>query len=179
MVGRENKDIKKDERDNWNVAAVPLNEYCYRVMRKHSPNLLIDFLNDVKSAYLWISSGFIRHGCFHINKRTYVSMYSTIKYTNKASVVFRVYGAQLLSGYTRYFLLTPQSAAVDHLLTGRSRIEEHPRHNRPLKYPCTRSTNPVLHSRTHGNKTLLTPHTHTTQLLDKREKTAYIPLKSF
>ena len=24
-----------------------LNEYCYRVMRKHSPNLLIDFLNDI------------------------------------------------------------------------------------------------------------------------------------
>jgi len=23
MVGRENKDIKKDERDNWTVAAVP------------------------------------------------------------------------------------------------------------------------------------------------------------
>jgi transcription initiation factor TFIIIB Brf1 subunit/transcription initiation factor TFIIB len=28
-----------------------LNEYCYRVMRKHSQNLLIDFLNDVKSVY--------------------------------------------------------------------------------------------------------------------------------
>jgi len=28
-----------------------LNEYCYPVMRKHSPNLLIDFLNDVKSVY--------------------------------------------------------------------------------------------------------------------------------
>jgi hypothetical protein len=28
-----------------------LNEYCYRAMRKHSPNLLIDFLNDVKSVY--------------------------------------------------------------------------------------------------------------------------------
>jgi hypothetical protein len=27
------------------------NEYCYWVMRKHSPNLLIDFLNDVKSVY--------------------------------------------------------------------------------------------------------------------------------
>jgi hypothetical protein len=28
-----------------------LNEYCYRVMRKHSPNLLIVFLNDIKSVY--------------------------------------------------------------------------------------------------------------------------------
>ena len=28
-----------------------LNEYCFRVMRKLSPNLLIDFLNDVKSVY--------------------------------------------------------------------------------------------------------------------------------
>jgi hypothetical protein len=28
-----------------------LNEYCYRVIRKHSPNLLIDFLNEVKSVY--------------------------------------------------------------------------------------------------------------------------------
>ena len=31
-----------------------LNEYCYRVMRKQSPNLLIDFLNDVKSVYRWM-----------------------------------------------------------------------------------------------------------------------------
>jgi hypothetical protein len=28
-----------------------LNEYCYRVMRKNSPNLLIDFLTDIKLVY--------------------------------------------------------------------------------------------------------------------------------
>jgi hypothetical protein len=28
-----------------------LNEYCYRVIRKNSQNLLIDFLNDVKCVY--------------------------------------------------------------------------------------------------------------------------------
>jgi hypothetical protein len=38
-----------------------LNEYCYRVMRKHSQNMLLDFLNDVKSVYWWICSVFIIH----------------------------------------------------------------------------------------------------------------------
>ena len=28
-----------------------LNEYCYRVVRRHSPNLLLDFLNDVRNVY--------------------------------------------------------------------------------------------------------------------------------
>jgi len=28
-----------------------LNEYCYRVMRRHSPNLLLDFLNYVRNVY--------------------------------------------------------------------------------------------------------------------------------
>ena len=28
-----------------------LNEYCYRVMRRHSSNLLLDFLNDVTNVY--------------------------------------------------------------------------------------------------------------------------------
>jgi hypothetical protein len=38
-----------------------LNEYCYRVMRKLSPKLLIDFLNGVKSVYRWMCSVFIIH----------------------------------------------------------------------------------------------------------------------
>jgi hypothetical protein len=29
-----------------------LNEYCYRVMRKHSLNLFIDFLNDIKRVFV-------------------------------------------------------------------------------------------------------------------------------
>jgi len=29
----------------------PLNEYCYRVMGRHSPNLLLDFLNDVRNVH--------------------------------------------------------------------------------------------------------------------------------
>ena len=29
----------------------PLNEYCYWVVRRHSPNLLLDFLNDVRTVY--------------------------------------------------------------------------------------------------------------------------------
>ena len=52
MVGRENKDIKKDERGTTELLLQShLNEYCYRVIRKHSPNLLIDFLNDIKRVY--------------------------------------------------------------------------------------------------------------------------------
>jgi hypothetical protein len=38
-----------------------LNEYCYRVMRKHSLNLLIDFLNNIKRVYRWMCSVFIIH----------------------------------------------------------------------------------------------------------------------
>jgi hypothetical protein len=63
-----------------------LNEYCYRVMRKHLQNL-IDFLNDLKSVSLNVFGFHHTLGCFHINTETYVSMYSSIKYMNKASVV--------------------------------------------------------------------------------------------
>jgi len=51
-------------------------------------------------------------GCFHINTETYVSMYSSIKYMRKASVVFRVY---------RTFT-SATCNTVDHILTGRSHI---------------------------------------------------------
>jgi hypothetical protein len=101
-----------------------LNEYCYRVMRKHSPNLLIDFLNNVKKCVsLNVFSFHHTFGCFHINTETYVCMYSSIKYMNKASVMFRVYRAQFFYGSTQYFLLPQQSitryitySQVDHIL---------------------------------------------------------------
>jgi hypothetical protein len=87
-----------------------LNEYCYRVMRKHSPNLLIDFLNDVNVCVSLNVFGFYhRLGCFHINTETYVSKHSSIKYMNKASVVFRFNRGQFLFGSVQYFLLPPQA----------------------------------------------------------------------
>ena len=41
MVGRENKDIKKDERDNWTVAAVPPK----RVLLLGDEETLTEFVN--------------------------------------------------------------------------------------------------------------------------------------
>jgi hypothetical protein len=45
------KILRKMRRTTELLLQSHLNEYCYRVMRKHSPNMLIDSLNDVRSVY--------------------------------------------------------------------------------------------------------------------------------
>ena len=105
-----------------------LNEYCYRVMRKHSPNLLIDFLNDIKRVYRWMCSFSLYTWFFHINTETYDSVYSSIKCMRKATSVFRIHCTQFLSGSTQYFI----SNTVDLILIGRSHIGRAP--NKVLKF---------------------------------------------
>jgi len=109
MVGRENEDIKKDERDNWTVAAVSPK----RILLPGDEEKLTEFVNWFpewckKCVSLNVFGFHHTLGCFHINTETYVSMYSSIKYMNKASAVFRVYRAPFLSGSTQYLLLPPQ-----------------------------------------------------------------------
>ena len=127
MVGRENKDIKKDERDNWTVAAVSLKRILLPVTRKHSPNLLIDFLNDVKSLYRWTCSVFITDLAVFILIQE-LMFPCTVPLNTWMNQVFC---SEFSCAVTfRFYAILPAISAicstVDHLLTGRSHIGRAP-----------------------------------------------------